>query len=96
VILSQSCDREQGDQIGRIFVLWSLFTLGSFFKSTEVAQILGLLFSRRKSYVLISTKNPWGYILGNFSQTHLVTLNVSYNASVATIYNATSSKTRFK
>jgi hypothetical protein len=43
-----------------------LYTLGSFFNFTKVAQSFGLLFSRRTSFVLILTKNGFGYILGDF------------------------------
>jgi hypothetical protein len=51
-----------------------LFTLGNFF-ITEVAHIFVLLFPYVGTrFVLILTKNVLGYILGDFSQTHLVTL----------------------
>jgi hypothetical protein len=35
---------EQGDQIGLMFAFGRLFTLGSFWKTTEVAQIFVILF----------------------------------------------------
>jgi hypothetical protein len=41
-----------------------LFWAG-FFKFTEEAQIIGLLFSHSKRYVLILTKHGLGYILGD-------------------------------
>jgi hypothetical protein len=42
---------------------------------TVVAHIFGLLLSTVKvTYALILTKNELGYILGDFSKTHLVTL----------------------
>jgi hypothetical protein len=56
----------QGDQIGRIFPCWAIFYQGSVLKNSEVARILGLLFSYGKSYVLISPKHLLGYVLGDF------------------------------
>jgi hypothetical protein len=40
--------------------------LGGFSKITELAQIFGLLFPQRSSYVFILAKNGLGYILGDF------------------------------
>jgi hypothetical protein len=53
-----------------------LFSLGSFLKNTEVAQILGL---HETSYVLIFTKNVFGFTSGDFSQTPLVTLELMHD-----------------
>jgi hypothetical protein len=47
--------------------------LGSFLINTEVAKILGYSFNG-KINALISAKNVFGCILGDFSQTHLVTM----------------------
>jgi hypothetical protein len=50
-----------GDQIGRI-----LFSLGSFLKVTEVAQIFGLPFPQYQLCINFD-KNDWlGYTLGGF------------------------------
>jgi hypothetical protein len=52
-------------------------------KITEVAKIFALLFSPEKmKYLLILTKKVFGYILGVFSQTHLVTLLEAINNTV--------------
>jgi hypothetical protein len=42
-----------------------IYTSGSFYEKTKVAQYLGY-FSRGKSYVLILSENGLGYILGDF------------------------------
>jgi hypothetical protein len=46
--------------------LGDLFSLGSFFKITELAEIFDLLFFHGKSSVLSLTNNGLGYILGEF------------------------------
>jgi hypothetical protein len=56
----------QGDQIGPIFAYWAIAVFGQFLKITDVAQILGLIFSTKLTYVLILTKNGMGHILGDF------------------------------
>jgi hypothetical protein len=62
-------------RLGEFLPVVRLFSLGSFFKITEVAQIFGLLFSMVKLHnVLISTKMGWASCWAIFSQTHLVTL----------------------
>jgi hypothetical protein len=66
-------NRKQGDQIGQIFPIGLLLALGSFL-FTELAQIVGQLFSTAKVMHQFWPKNGLGYILGHFSQTHLVTL----------------------
>jgi hypothetical protein len=55
---------DKGDQIGRSFAYWAAVFLEHFFKPTKVAT-----FFHGTSYVL--TKSGFGYILGDFSQTHL-------------------------
>jgi hypothetical protein len=50
-----------------------LFTFGIFSKITEEAQIIGPFF-HSTIYALILTNHGLGYILGDFLQTHLVTL----------------------
>jgi hypothetical protein len=61
----------QGDQTGRIFAPWSACLLWHFFKITFL-----LLFSQKQLYVnlVILTKYRLGYILGDVSKKHLVTL----------------------
>jgi hypothetical protein len=48
--------------------------LASLLKITEVAQILGLLFSQVPVLYLILTKNGWATLWATFSKTHPVTL----------------------
>jgi hypothetical protein len=55
-------------------------TLGSFLKVKVAAKNLGPLFSAGKIYVLILTKTTWATILAIFSQTRLVTLELSEGA----------------
>jgi hypothetical protein len=60
----------QGDQIGRFFAFWLIvyFVCVVFSKITEV-------WLKSSMYICINFhKNGLGYILGNFSQPHLVTL----------------------
>jgi hypothetical protein len=64
----------QGDQIGRIFVYCVIYNFRLFLKVTQVAINGWLLFIFGKSRVLISTKNRFGYTLGDFLKKHLVTL----------------------
>jgi hypothetical protein len=52
----------QGDQIGRIF--GHLFSLGKFWKITEVAQVFGLIF-----YTFFDKKMCWAASWAKFSQT---------------------------
>jgi hypothetical protein len=60
-------------KLGTISPIVRLFPLGSTLKSTEVhGPILGATFSTSK--VMFLTKNWLGYVLGVFSQIHLVTL----------------------
>jgi hypothetical protein len=62
-------------RIGRIFAYWAFFSLGIFLKMTGVAQFFEPLFiSTEKVLHSCWQKNCFGYILGIFSQTHLVTL----------------------
>jgi hypothetical protein len=71
-MITISCD--QGDQIGRIFAQSAIVYFGQFFKNyTSSPNVWGTLF-QRIDYVLILTINGLGYILGDFLQTHLVTL----------------------
>jgi hypothetical protein len=61
--------------LGEFSPIGWLFTLGSFLKMTEVAQIFGLLFPNvSATYVLILTESGLGNSWASFSQTHLVTL----------------------
>jgi hypothetical protein len=62
-------------RLGEFSPIGWLFTLGSFLKMTEVAQIFGLLFPNvSATYVLILTESGLGNSWASFSQTHLVTL----------------------
>jgi hypothetical protein len=45
-----------------------------FFKNVRISTHFCATFFLSIDYVLILTKNGFGYILGDFSQTHLVTL----------------------
>jgi hypothetical protein len=66
---------DQGGQIGRNFAYWAIFLLlGSFFKLSKVAQILGIPFSTVMSDVIL-TKKDWAALWAIFLQTHLVTLD---------------------
>jgi hypothetical protein len=53
-----------------------LHTLGSLFKSTEVAKTRGYFFPRKNIFL---TKKELGYTMGYFLQSHLVTL---YNLGI--------------
>jgi amino acid transporter len=64
--------RHQGDLIGRIFAHWAIISVG-FFKITEVAHIFNTFITVKIMPYLILTKIGLFYILGDFSQTHLVT-----------------------
>jgi hypothetical protein len=65
---------QQGDQIGRIFARWPI--VGIVFRKyiTEVAKIVGLFWSVNIGISVNFRKNGLGDILGDFLQTHLVTL----------------------
>jgi hypothetical protein len=70
----------QGDQIGRFFADWAIFSLaifffGDLFENCKSSPNSWAIFFHGTSCVLLLTKNGLGYILGGFfSQTHLVTL----------------------
>jgi hypothetical protein len=64
---------DQGDQIGRFLAHWVIVNFGHFLKIAKVGHIFGL-FSTVKGSILSVTKNGFGYILGDFFPTHLVTL----------------------
>jgi hypothetical protein len=61
----------QCDQIGRIFAHWAIANIGQINWKLQK-----LLFMGEATYICINfdTKNGLGFILGDFSQTHLVTL----------------------
>jgi hypothetical protein len=68
----------QGDQIGRIFAQRAIVYLGNFLKITYISSPnLYAIFPISIKHVLILTKNGLGYVLGDFFQTHLVTLVVA-------------------
>jgi hypothetical protein len=57
----------QGDQIGRIFAYWVLFSVDSFCENYKYIPNSWTTFSTLKAmYVVIFSKNGFGYILGNF------------------------------
>jgi hypothetical protein len=53
---------------------WAIVFFGKFIENFRSSANSWANFFRSASYVLILTKNWLGYILGNFLQTHLVTL----------------------
>jgi hypothetical protein len=53
-------------RFGEFSPIGQLLTLGSYFKNTKVAIILGLLFYRGKSDVLILTKMVWAILWALF------------------------------
>jgi hypothetical protein len=57
--------RSRVTRLGEFSPIGRFYSLGSFLKITEVAQILGLFF-QGKSYVLILTKDGLDYNFGNF------------------------------
>jgi hypothetical protein len=60
--------------LGEFLPIGRLFTLGRLLKITKVAQIIGLLFSTAKKYVLILTKMGSAMFFAILLQTPLVTL----------------------
>jgi hypothetical protein len=60
------------NRLGGFSKIGHLFSLGRFYKITEVAKNLGLRCFRSKILELLLTKNGFG--LNFFPQTHLVTL----------------------
>jgi hypothetical protein len=70
----------QGDQIGRIFGhFWVIAYFGaSFLKSLKQPTFIGCFFPFI-SLCIIFDINGLGYILGDFSQAHPVTLVLCYN-----------------
>jgi hypothetical protein len=60
--------------LGEFSTIGWLFTLGSFVKITEVANIIGLLFPTLKLCINFQ-KMDWATFWATFSQTRLVTLN---------------------
>jgi hypothetical protein len=61
----------QGGQIGRIFAIWVIVYFGQFLH--YFSKFLGNFFPQKKLYINLY-KNGLGFILGIFSQIHLVTL----------------------
>jgi hypothetical protein len=57
--------RGQGDQIWRIIAPWLIAFFGQFFLIPEEAQIVGLLVSKEKSYVLLL---PQKWVWQHFGQ----------------------------
>jgi hypothetical protein len=61
----------QGDQIGRIFALWTIIYFGHFLSYRSSPHFWATLFCGLRSAPNM-TENDLGYILGDFfSQTHL-------------------------
>jgi hypothetical protein len=59
--------------MGRIFASLVIVYFGQFLKTTSSPNFCAT-FLESNSYVLILTKTGLGYILGNFSHTHLATM----------------------
>jgi hypothetical protein len=64
--------RQQGDQIGQIFSQWAIVYLRQLYKDYKSSPKCLPTFFLNIDYVIILTKNWLGYVLGDFSQTHLV------------------------
>jgi hypothetical protein len=73
--------RWQGDQIGRFFAQWVINFSGQFYKNYRSGPKVWVTFLQSVDYVVILTKNGLGYILGVFSQAHLVTLFAGHFSS---------------
>jgi hypothetical protein len=56
-------------------LLWTFVYFGPFFKLAKIAQNFWATFN-----ALVLTKNGLGHILGDFSQTHLVTLAAAFTS----------------
>jgi hypothetical protein len=67
-------DTSRVTRLGVFSPVGRVFTLGSFMKITEVAQIFVQSFFLDNSYALILKKNCLGCILGNFFHKYLATL----------------------
>jgi hypothetical protein len=66
----------QGDQIGQIFASRVVVYFGQFVVNYRRSANYKATFFYSTRYVLILTKHGLGYILGDFLQTHLVTLTL--------------------
>jgi hypothetical protein len=66
----------QGDQIGRIFAYWAILFIGQLFENYRNSTFLGDTFPHGKRYLQNLAQNVLGFILGHFSQAHLVTLDM--------------------
>jgi hypothetical protein len=64
----------QGDRIVRIFAYWAIDYFGQFFENYRISTHTLKTFSTVKVMHSFWSKMSMGYILGVFSQTHLVTL----------------------
>jgi hypothetical protein len=64
----------QGDQIGRIFADWSIVSIVQRFVNDRSSGQFRATFSHGTNDILNLTTFLFGYILGDFWQTHLVTL----------------------
>jgi hypothetical protein len=78
--------RKQGDQIGRIFAHWAIACLGWFTENYKSRPNIGATcLPRCKICISFLQKNGLGYILGHFSQPHLVTLDVNLRVQLIEI-----------
>jgi hypothetical protein len=75
-------DSRQGDQIGRIFASWLIVRFVQLYQKLQKHANFGGLLFRRKKLCINFDKNGLGYILGDFSQSHLVTLAASINKNL--------------
>jgi hypothetical protein len=80
---ARSKGHNQCDQIGRIFTQWAIVYFRHLNENHKISPNFGATFPRSVDYALILSKIGLGYILGVFSQTHLVTL--THNPHVETI-----------
>jgi hypothetical protein len=79
-IFFASDGRHQGDQIGPIFASKVIDYFGQFLENYKSSPTCWATFLQAKSYVLILIKDELGFILGDFSETHLVTLVATHKA----------------
>jgi hypothetical protein len=66
--------RIRGDRIGRIIAYWAIVFFEQFFENYESSLNIWAIFPHSLGFKLILAKHGFGLILGDFSQTYLVTL----------------------
>jgi hypothetical protein len=68
--------------LGEFSPIGRLFTLGNLVQITEIAKIIGHVFSSVKGVCLFSQYLDWATFWGTFSLTHLATLLLTPNDQV--------------